>query len=929
MNKRNQCLMLAISAVLMTSAAPVTAQMGASAPLSTQSISAPAIRGQVSDASGRLVLGAIVRLEGVNREAATDNQGRFRFENLPAGTYEMTVDYLGAERQSHQVTVTSSSGAEVAIALASVGHTGQVEELTVYGARGAQERALNAQRAADSIKSVVSADYLGNFPDANVAESMQRLAGAAIQRDQGEGRYVNLRGAPVEFSNVTLNGVNIPATEGTTRAVDLDTIPSDVIAMLEVSKAITPNLDADAIAGNINIVTQGALDSQGRILRANLSQGHNELGSGNLNRWGITYGDRITDNLAILVSANHRSTDRVTNNIEHSWAEFAPNVYVPELTEFKDYELNRSRQGFSGRLDYLLGDNAHFYLSHNYSQYKDVEFRDSYIIEWDQVQAGSDGSSGQMRGTFEKEIRDRSITKTIRTSTFGGEHMLDSMTIDYNLSISKSTDIYPTRDQFVYRQSVRPQVRYDFTNPNLPTYEVLDGGGNVVRTDFDFATPFNFREYQRRFQGAEEKENSGAINFTLADSTWLDASSSIKFGLKARMAEKEFGSDRFRSRTGAPVTPAFVDVTIGRQSEPFDGYYNNGPKLIRNFVELYGPAIEGDAGYAIRVAQSIVADYQAEEDTLAAYVMNTLTWDRTTMVYGLRAERIKTSGQAFQFDEDTEVATVLTDSNRYTKLFPSLHLRYVMDNEVILRAAYSTGMSRPNYADLAPYAIFNDSDEVSLGNPDLDPTYAHNFDLMAEYYTRPLGVISGGVFYKRLSNPIFTAQSTAVGGIWDGFEQTRAENGENGRLWGVELNVQRDLPFVEGLSASFNYTWADSSADLPFGLGKTALRGTSARTYNAALKYDRMGFSTQLAYNSRSEYIDAYTVDDPALNIYWDGRSTLDWTANYRVNDMFTVFGEVTNIQDTRQIRYQGDRTRVYEHESFGRTLEAGVRMSF
>jgi TonB-dependent receptor len=254
----------------------------------------------------------------------------------------------------------------------------------------------------------------------------------------------------------------------------------------------------------------------------------------------------------------------------------------------------------------------------------------------------------------------------------------------------------------------------------------------------------------------------------------------------------------------------------------------------------------------------------------------------------------------------------------------------LLADDLIFRASYSTGISRPNFVDLVPYSIFSDvALEVSRGNPDLKPTYAHNFDLMLEYYTRPLGLVSGGLFYKRLSDPMFDATSTIAGGAFDGYVQSRPENADSGRIWGLEVNLHQDVPFVPGLSAILNYTWADSSADLPFGIGKTDLAGTSTRSYNAALRYELMGFSTQVAYNSRSEYIDSYNVQDPQLNVYWGGRATLDWTARYRINSNFTVFAELNNIEDSRQIRFQGSRARVFEHEDFGRTFEAGVRVSF
>ena len=161
----------------------------------------------------------------------------------------------------------------------------------------------------------------------------------------------------------------------------------------------------------------------------------------------------------------------------------------------------------------------------------------------------------------------------------------------------------------------------------------------------------------------------------------------------------------------------------------------------------------------------------------------------------------------------------------------------------------------------------------------------------------------------------------------------RAENGDNGRIYGAELTWQQTFDMLpgalDGLGIYANYTYAKSEAELPFDAGETELPGTSRTNYNVALTYEKYGLNARLAYNYRSKFIQSFDVSNPALNVYWDDRASLDFSASMKLGDGWSLFGEVNNIQDTRQVRFQGQRNRVLEMESFGRSWLAGVRYQF
>ncbi|PZO70768.1 MAG: TonB-dependent receptor, partial [Sphingomonas taxi] len=263
---------------------------------------------------------------------------------------------------------------------------------------------------------MVSADLLGQFPDNNIAESTQRIPGVSIERDQGEGRYVTVRGAPKEYTTVSIDGVPLANPDAASRGVELDTIPSDVIAALEVTKALTPDMDGDAIAGNINIRTQSALDREGLTLRASLAGGKYQLGDGENQRYNATVGNRFgaEQNIGVLVSGSISRQGRFTDNVETLY-QAGGGGFRPTEVQIKDYEGVRTRKGLTGRFDYRINPDHLLTFVASDSNFEDREFRDNLIIALDNFAAGSGETTGQARATFDKELRERTYDKTIRT----------------------------------------------------------------------------------------------------------------------------------------------------------------------------------------------------------------------------------------------------------------------------------------------------------------------------------------------------------------------------------------------------------------------------------------------------------------------------------------------------------------------------------
>lgn len=933
MKTSKKILVLTISAVL---AGPVAAQSDtnsmagmqiAQAGSSESASSQGMIRGRVIDtARGTYLNGALVRVLGANREVRTNREGVFSLSGLSAGRYQIEVDYLGFDTTIVEVVVSAGQTSELEVAMQDASVALGVMQISAI--RDIQSRSLNQQRASDNIVNIVSADSIGRFPDGNVAEALSRVPGVTVERDQGEGRYINVRGTPTNFNAVAVDGVILPAPDGGTRAIDLDTIPTDIVASLEVTKALTPDLDADSIGGHINIVTQSAFDEDGRILRGTVGYGHNELGGGDNRRLSLTAGDVFADGkVGVLLSASHTRTNRNTDNIENVWAEVGDQVLAEE-TEIKDYEVMRERNALNARLDYRPNDRTNLYFGAMHAKFIDDEYRHNMILTYGDYEPGSTQTSGTFLDTeVEKQLRHRHVENTIDGFSAGAEHSFDSFDVDFGLATAKATQEYPTRAYLRYMLNTTVDLPYDFSDPNTPTWQA------VGENDFNYnPDDYEFVEYHTREQYSEDVDNSAQSNISFPF-MMAGADARAQFGVKVRSKSKKLETTR-KYYDGAVFdgVPSLSDVTTGEQSGTL-GEYLTGERFSQNTIDQYGDLFESHPDYYEVERRKYESNYKANEDIQAIYGMSTFDWGSTRVVGGVRIERTSTDSEAFRYDRDTSVATLQKDSNSYTNAFPSLHLRQELSGNTVMRASYTTALNRPELSDIAP-AVVERSSRFSAdeGNPDLKPTYAHNLDLMLEHYIRPLGLVSGGVFYKRLNDVIFdvNANIDRDGQTWS---ISRPDNGDSGKVYGFELNWEQGLSFLpaplDSLGIFLNYTHATSEADLPDGSDTTRLPGQSDRAYNAAVYYERSGFNMRLSYNYRSEFVDSVSASGRHLDTWWDARSQVDFSGSYQLNDSIQFYAEAMNLTDSAQNRYIGDSSRVSEREKFGRFYQAGLRMNF
>ncbi|RYY52447.1 MAG: TonB-dependent receptor, partial [Chitinophagaceae bacterium] len=338
-----------------------------------QSASEPALlKGTISDASNRSKLaGASVRISGSTNGTVADLNGQFVLYCTPGQT-SLTVSFLGYRDTTLQVTLPQNQVTSLNISLSS--GISQLGNVLITGYLEGQAKALNQQKNADNIRNIISSDQIGRFPDPNAAEALQRVPGVNIERDQGEGRYVLIRGLAPQFTNININGEQIPSPEADVRFVALDAIPSDQLASIEVSKTLTPDMDGDAVGGSVNLVTRTAQNKFAHI-NGSLAGGFNNL-IGQPNVQGqLQFDQRLgkKEKLGVMVNGNYYHNHLASDN----W-EYAPSD--GEL-EFRDYELVRTRTGISSTIDYKFNNRHEIYFRSIYSRFTDREWRRRYVLK--------------------------------------------------------------------------------------------------------------------------------------------------------------------------------------------------------------------------------------------------------------------------------------------------------------------------------------------------------------------------------------------------------------------------------------------------------------------------------------------------------------------------------------------------------------------
>jgi len=914
--------------------------------LFASAVPAQTVTGEVTDAKNTVVFkGARVSIVELQRSATTDNRGEFRIMNVPAGEYTLVVSYVGAADTSVPITVTADGLAVGSIAIGA--GDGGLEEIIVYGQAAALAGALSQERSAGNLVSVLDTDAMGQFPDQNVAESLRRLSGVTVENDQGEGRYVVIRGMDPDLNATSINGLR--ATTGEPRrALQLDVIPSDVLDGLEIHKTLTADMDGDAIGGSINVRTLSAFSRKGAYAKARAEGSYNELRESwnpkvsfaGSNIFELSNGRRL--GVAGAISWNDRDL-HIDNNEMDDWEVADNGSDFGETFETRLYTIGRERIGGVLNLDLDVSDSTRLYLYTLYSEFTDTELRNRTTFGLDDLDEAtvSATSADYSLVEIERDTKGRTFKGQIAENlsiALGSETQRDDWLIETRFGYSYGREKTPDQVSGVWVAEFEtgdgnitdgsPVLTLDRSNPQIP----------VVQSDFwsvlSDASLYELDEIENSHEKNEDTQTSFSLDFTRETGF-----GSIKFGAQARWREKKTNEDVELYSNDDTWFLSDALLPNGGSSYNFPTPVDPVPdNRIERDILAGGIGIEfEDLDSEI---DSNVADFVFDEDILAFYAMGTWEMDRATVTAGIRVERteLDNRGNIVEFieegedgdpPEDVVIVTPISATNSYTDVLPSANLRFDFNDRLVGRASIFRAVVRPRVEEVA-FRVELEDNEAALGNPDLDPFRAWNVDASIAYYPTELSVVSAGIFYKKIEDFIFIQvidDFEFLGMTLD--EAEIALNGEDATVLGFEFNYQQHFGFLsppfDGLLIGMNYTYVDAEADT--GDRKIAMPKQSENIANFMLGYEKGGFDFRIAMKHRDRYIDELV--DPGLDRYTDSHTQWDVTAKYRFSDSWQVYAEITNLGDEPEYYYAGHRSRAYQYDEYGMTSAIGFQYNF
>lgn len=883
------------------------------------------VTGQVKDVWNDInLMGVAVSTPDGRFKTTTDASGEYRI-NLPQGSHSLTFKYIGFEPVTKSIQVTTGETDRLDINFGESFNA--LEELVVQGSMVGQAKALNRQKSSLNLKNIVASDAFGRFPDQNAAEALDRLPGISIARDQGEGRFVIVRGINPHLNSASVDNVAMAAPDADTRAVLLDVLPMNVMETLVVTKALTPDMPGDSIGGHINIETPSAYDKSKRTLMGNLGGNYSELTEEWAESAQMTYGDVFGANrqFGLLLSASFDKRDLGSDNVEADpWEQNDNGIWITDSLEYREYDLTRERMGLTANLEFKPNNNHNFFLRGLYGDYEDHEYRRRAVIGDMAMEPDAGGNTGMIvhedEGIYPEtaiQMKDRTETQMNYALSFGGENVVDNWTIDYMAAYSYAEQDTPEDREFTF---VTEDLSYRYSGAYGDTPKLTAQTGDI--NDLGI---YEFDEVEDENQIVEEEARIYGVNFKKE----LDTSNPAYIK----------GGFLFSSRNKKSDVELYVNDDAPGDFDTLAGNTGGGRNEFSDFPlideGLTGRFESNRQAFAMEyeVVDSLAEDYETDEDITGMYIMGNVSFDDVDVLAGIRMEYTDLEAKGYIIDEDLDnpVVGAARLEHDYSNVMPGIHVKMDIIDDVVFHAAWTNSISRPLWEQTRYAQVTDEDDNIEIGNPELDPYESINLDATLSYYLPDMvGMASIGLFYKDIDNFIYS-QTSDMGD----YELTTWNNGKHGHILGMELAYQQALSFLpapfDGFSFLTNLTFSSSNAEVPETGGEPArdidFVGHSDTVGSIALSYEKSGFFARLSGSYRSEYLDSLG-EEPLEDEYIDDHFQVDLSTAYTFMEKYTVYANLINITNEPLKAYYGESGRLRQFEEYGWSARVGIKFA-
>ena len=923
------------------------------------------VEGKITDAAdGSTLWGANVLVKGTAKGAATNDAGKFRILQVPAGKVTIAVRYMGYETAEREITVKADDIVSVDVALKST--VILQNEVVVTAQMKGQQAAINQQITSMTISNVVARDRIQELPDNNAAESIGRLPGVSIQRDAGEGSKVIMRGMSPKYNPITIDGQKIPATDAVDRSVDLSMISSDMLAGIEVSKANTPDKDGDAIGGTVNFEMKKA--NSGWETRGRVEGGYTSQDKHNQNfRGSVSASNRFfEDALGVLVEGNFQRAHRPSDEFA---ASYSVNNQVVKIdnTSLVDRFETRDRFGGNVVLDYAF-PKGFLKLSTLYTRTErdEIQRRVRYLIS---------------TSIAENSLRQRFVNIDLLTNLVAGEYNFDFMKANWSANYAS------THQETPFQHDSR------FEEQGAFTAQIVDQGPEKAvaqarnRLDLSY-----FRYDYITQQWIKDGDFAGQVDFTMPVTIAPDMWARIKFGGKYKDKRRDVDNAGLETESNGPgnilmkqFPGRWLKTADGRdlmslmnfvdENYKADNFLNGRYNFINilsyeklqsfyeEFKDYRRPSDRRRFYFVDYLAE--LDDYLAGEKVTAAYAMVEIKWGTwVTILPGVRYEKT-TNWYKTRFGEVTRDATtgdVIAQSGRdtvgtlsYDDVLPMLHLRFNFTEWADLRLAVTRSISRPDYQNLVPRRkIDGDALEAYFGNPYIGRIRAVNYDAALSFYDGQLGLLSVGGFYKIVRDIDYIKQGLIK--FYDKTDPTRFTTYKlfqpdnlpyDSRVYGFESEIQTNFQFLpsplDGILLNINFSrifsktllpYTDYSKRDPFPPFRPVatdtsrvipMPGQSDRIANLTVGYEKGKFSARLSLIYQSNAL-AVIGETAEVDGYTDDYKRWDLTLQYKLPWHSSVMLSINNLTNLPDRSYTSAMRYPTEEKYFGWSADLGIR---